>query len=104
LVVVLGTLSSHQAVRRLMERERPLTDPEAFLLEMIGGSRLLAAAADSDGVLYAAGAILPRADVGQDGIDFPAPLEIRTAPAFEIVVPVEYKPVSAGQNSEHMTR
>jgi len=84
LVILLGTPSSNPAVKRLMERERPLTDPEGFLLKTIGGSRLLAAGADSPGVLYAVGEILRRADARPDGIDFPGQLEIRTAPAFEI--------------------
>jgi hypothetical protein len=87
LVVVLGTARSHRGIARLLEQERPLKDPEGFVLKTIErpeGSVLVAAGVDTQGVLYAVGEILRRADVRQDGLEFPVPLEVRSAPAFEI--------------------
>src|SRR5581483_7288586 len=87
LLILLGTVGSHAAVAKLMERERRLAYPEGFLLKVIPGQgpvTLLAAGADSHGVLYAAGEILRRADARPGFVEFPAPFEFRTAPAFEV--------------------
>jgi Domain of unknown function (DUF4838) len=87
LLILLGTASQHTGVAKMMERERALSNPEEFLLKAAAGPGpvvLLAAAADSRGVLYAAGEILRRMDARPDGIEFPVPLDFRTAPAFEI--------------------
>ncbi len=87
LLILLGTSASHREIARLLEEERPLSDPEGFVLKSFAGpkgSGVLAAGADSHGVLYAAGEILRKADVRQGGLEFPVPLEVRTAPAFEV--------------------
>ncbi|MCL5744145.1 MAG: hypothetical protein M1541_09510, partial [Acidobacteria bacterium] len=87
LVVLLGTAGSHREIARLLESERPFKDPEGFLLKTFArpeGPVLVAAGVDAHGVLYAVGEILRRADVRSDALEFPVPLEVRTAPAFEV--------------------
>ncbi len=61
--------------------------PEGFLLKRLSvGGRpvLVAAAVDERGLLYAAGEILRQAGGRGGAVDWPDPLEVRTAPAFEI--------------------
>jgi len=87
LLILLGTAQGHRNIAPWIERERPLNDPEGFILKTFRpseGPLLVAAGADSQGVLYAVGEILRRVDLREGEIDFPIPLEVRTAPAFEV--------------------
>lgn len=87
LLILLGVQSSHKGIARLMERERMWTDPEGFVLKTFAqpeGPVLVAVGIDTHGVLFAVGEILRRADVRQDGLEFPIPFETRAAPAFEV--------------------
>lgn len=93
LPILLGIPSHHAELRREMESRRipPLTGlapgPEGFLVQTLGagsGIRVLAAGIDERGVLYAAGEILRRMEIGETAFEFPDSLLIRTAPAFEI--------------------
>jgi hypothetical protein len=87
LVVLLGTAQSHRGIARLLDTRRPLRDPEGFTLKTVArpeGTLLVAAGVDARGVLYAVGEILRRAEVRAGGVDFPVPLDFRTAPAFEV--------------------
>ncbi len=93
LVVFLGIPEHHRAIQRALTAHRipPLTDlapgPEGFLLKSLRESErpvLLATGRDERGVLYAVGEILRRVVVREDRVICPLPLEIRTAPAFEV--------------------
>jgi hypothetical protein len=87
LVILLGTARSHAAIAQLIKEDPPFTDPEGFVLKTVArpeGPLVVAAGVDTHGVLYAVGEILRRADVRRGGLEFPVPLAIRTAPAFEV--------------------
>ncbi|MBI4890899.1 MAG: hypothetical protein HY821_09770 [Acidobacteria bacterium] len=89
LVILLGVPARHTALRTRFEQLRipALTDlepgPEGFLLQT-DGATLLAAGRDERGLLYAAGELLRRLDIRARSFVLPAPLKVRTAPAFEI--------------------
>lgn len=93
LPILLGIPSQHRELEREMESRRipPLTalapGPEGFLVQTLGegtGARVLAAGIDERGVLYAAGEVLRRMEIGESAFEFPEALRVRTAPAFEI--------------------
>ncbi len=91
--ILLGIPTRHDQIQRLMETHgiAPLTalapGPEGFLLQTLNQGeelQLLAAGIDERGVLYAAGEILRRMEIGAKSFEFPDTLSVRTAPAFEI--------------------
>ncbi len=87
LLVLLGTAESHSGIAARLRGEKPFRDPEGFQLKtygQAGGVVLVARGVDSRGVLYAVGEILRRADASGPGLDFPATLDVRSAPAFEV--------------------
>ncbi len=93
LVILLGIPANHDEIQARFEALRipPLSElepgPEGFLLRTIGKGQeavLLAAGKDPRGVLYAAGEILRRMEIGQSSFAFPLDVKIRTAPAFEV--------------------
>jgi len=93
LVILLGIPAHHDQLSAQFERLRiaRLTElapgPEGFLLRTVpdgDGLLLLAAGIDPRGVLYAAGEILRRIQIGERQVMFPSKLEVRTAPAFEV--------------------
>ena len=93
LLILLGIAENHDAVSEQFESHRiePLNDadpgPEGFILKTLPQSNsltLLAAGVDERGVLYAVGEILRQIVITEGGLSLPFPLEVRTAPAFEI--------------------
>lgn len=87
LVILLGTAQSHRELAGILDERRPLKDPEGFTLKTVVRPQVTLLAAmgvDARGVLYAVGEILRRAEVRANGVDFPVPFELRTAPAFEV--------------------
>lgn len=87
LLILLGTAENHRALAALVADEKPFRDPEGFLLKTFasaGGVTLAARGVDRRGVLYAAGEILRQADASGRQLELPVPLEVRSAPAFEI--------------------
>ncbi|MCC7340216.1 MAG: hypothetical protein IT170_03940 [Bryobacterales bacterium] len=91
--ILLGVPARHPEILRAMDSRGlpPLTalepGPEGFLLQTLGDgvdTPVLAAGIDERGVLYAAGEILRRMEIGETSLEFPEALHIRTAPAFEI--------------------
>lgn len=91
--VLLGIPEHHVKLRAAMDARRikPLTalapGAEGFLLQTVREGKstvLLAAGIDQRGVLYAAGEILRRMVIRESAFEFPDPLTVRTAPAFEV--------------------
>lgn len=91
--ILLGVSDRHRPIAELMQRARiaPLTErspgPEGFLLKMVPdpeGRTIVAAGVDERGVVYAVGELLRRIEVHPDGARFTGPLDVRTAPAFEV--------------------
>ncbi|HEU0119546.1 MAG TPA: hypothetical protein VFQ91_03400 [Bryobacteraceae bacterium] len=102
-VILLGQPANHDALSALFAARRipVLTDlepgPEGFLLQTTE-TALMAAGRDSRGVLYAAGEILRRMEIGKSSFTFPNELTVRTAPAFEI------RGTQFGQSSVALTK
>jgi len=91
LVILLGQLKNHDAIQTAFDKHRipaltPLAPgPEGFLLQSFSVNEpIVAAASDPRGVLYAAGEILRRMEIGQTAFSFPEKIHVRTAPAFEV--------------------
>ncbi len=92
LVILLGIPEHHSGLASWFQAQRlpPLSGlepgPEGFLLQTVSGKNavLLAAGIDDRGVLYAAGEILRRMEIGTASFEFPAEIKVRTAPAFEV--------------------
>jgi hypothetical protein len=93
LVVLLGTLGTHDGLAQIMRRLRipALTDlapgPEGFLLRFVPGSEpptVLAVGSDDHGCVYAVGELLRRAVIRKGRIEVATDLDVRTAPAFEL--------------------
>lgn len=105
--ILLGIPANHADIQNQMRLQRiaSLTElapgPEGFLLQTVGkdsGLQLLAAGIDERGVLYAAGEILRRMEIGESSFQFPDTLTVRTAPAFEI------RGTQFGQSSVALTK
>ena len=93
LVVLLGVPDHHAELARWLDAHRikPMTErdpgPEGFLVRSYVDARpamVIAAAVDQRGALYAVGEILRRAVIKERSVEFPADLDVRTAPAFEV--------------------
>lgn len=91
--VLLGIPSHHAGIEDAFRSLKipPLTElapgPEGFLLRSVmapEGPTVLAAGMDDRGVVYAVGEFLRQANLQRGSIEFPANLNIRTAPAFEL--------------------
>jgi hypothetical protein len=93
LVIYLGIPAHHAGISRVMNAAGipALTElnpgVEGFLLKSAAdGAKpvLIAAGIDDRGCLYAIGELLRKTDFGSPTIQFPAQVDIRSAPAFEI--------------------
>jgi len=91
--ILLGISDHSDSISQILYDERidPLTELnpglEGFLLKLMdreGDPYLIAAGFDERGCLYAAGEILRKVRITEDEFQFFPPLEIRSAPAFEV--------------------
>ena len=93
LVILLGIQANHDAIAAAMKdnRVRALSDrdpgPEGFLLRTLSPPQapvVIAASVDRRGTLYAVGELLRHAIVNEGSVTIDTPLDVRTAPAFEV--------------------
>lgn len=89
LVILLGTGNNNGALNQYLAQQRIPTPtetnpgPEGFLLKTLQTNLLAMSAVDNRGLLYAVGEYLRQCDFKEKGFEI-NPLQIRTAPAFEV--------------------